>query len=188
MTYTVKTITHEYSPKEVALVTGVSTSLQRDWRRRGVIHGVSQGWNKYTLTEVIRMTVMRAFTHSGISLDTAALVSNLSVLPVYDILAEHEDVAIFSGDPISDEQMDTIRANTTRGADGNDQFTFVALPEVGQGQSTSRLNNLADAEQVMFKSGNFYGIALDHNLLAAHIAGSSPLPIIKFHVEVKAAD
>ncbi|MCB1398054.1 MAG: MerR family transcriptional regulator, partial [Rhodobacteraceae bacterium] len=86
MKYSVRTITHEYSPSEVARVSGVSTSLQRDWRRRGVIQGRADGWNKYDLADVIRMTVMRAFTQSGISLETAESVSSLAVLPVMDEL------------------------------------------------------------------------------------------------------
>jgi len=184
MKFTVKTITHEYSPSEVARVTGVSTALQRDWRRRGVIKGRSDGWNKYDLSDVIRMTVMRAFTQSGISLDTANSVSSLAVLPVIDELARWDDVTVFSGDQISAERMAQIRERHVSGASGDDQFTFVALPEGEQGAYAARLRSLADGEGLMGKSGNFYGIALDHSLLAHRIAELSPSPIIRFHVEV----
>ncbi|MCC1494948.1 MerR family transcriptional regulator [Cognatishimia sp. F0-27] len=185
MKYSVRTITHEYSPSEVARVSGVSTSLQRDWRRRGVIQGRADGWNKYDLADVIRMTVMRAFTQSGISLETAESVSSLAVLPVMDELVRWDDVAVFTGDQLSAEQMDQIRGGHVRGASGDEQFTFVALPENEQGASAARLRNLADGERIMGKSGNFYGIALDHSLLAHRIAELSPLPIIRFEVEVK---
>ncbi|MCB0636584.1 MAG: MerR family transcriptional regulator [Lewinella sp.] len=186
MKYSVRTITHEYSPSEVARVSGVSTSLQRDWRRRGVIQGRADGWNKYDLADVIRMTVMRAFTQSGISLETAESVSSLAVLPVMDELVRWDDVAVFTGDQLSAEQMERIRASHVRGASGDEQFTFVALPEdAEEGASAARLRNLADGERIMGMSGNFYGIALAHDLLAHRIAELSPLPIIRFEVEVK---
>lgn len=184
MKYSVRTITHEYSPSEVARVSGVSTSLQRDWRRRGVIQGRADGWNKYDLGDVIRMTVMRAFTQSGISIETADLVSSLAVPPVMDELGRWDGVAVFTGDQLSAEEMERIRASHVRGASGDEQFSFVALPENEQGVSAARLRNLADGERIMGRSGNFYGIALDHHMLALRIAKLSPLPIIRFEVEI----
>lgn len=184
MKYSVQTTSREFSPKEVAQVSGASTALQRDWRRRGIISGRSEGWNKYDLEEVIRMTVMRAFTLSGISLETAEAVSRLAVLPVLDELSGWDDVAVFTGDKLSKEQEERIRRAHVRGASGDDQFTFVALPEQTDGVSAARLQNLADAEGVMGKSGNFYGIVLDHCMLAHRIAELSPHPLIQFHVEI----
>ncbi|WP_300071135.1 MerR family transcriptional regulator [uncultured Ruegeria sp.] len=185
MKYRVETREHEFNPGEVAKVTGVSTSLQRDWRRRKVTSGkTSQGWNKYSLSEVIRMSVMRAFTQSGISLETADLVSSLAVLPVMDELVHWEDVAVFKGDTLSSEQMDKARDRFVSGASGDDQFTFVALPEQKGTASASRIKNLADGESILGRSDNFYGIVLDHSLLAHRIAGLSTLPLIEFIVTV----
>lgn len=184
MTYSVTTVKREFSPSEVARVSGVSTALQRDWRRRGVIPGRSDGWNRYSLDDVIRMTVMRAFTQSGISLETAEMVSGSAVLPVSDELVRWGDVAVFAGDPLSEKDMNMIREGHVKGASAEEQFTFVALPEDSGGTSAARLRNLADAEDVMGRSGNFYGIALDHYGLAHRIARLSPLPIITFEVEL----
>lgn len=185
MNFSVSTVTRDFSPREVARVSGVSTSLQRDWRRRGVIPSRAEGWNKYSLDDVIRMTVMRAFTQSGISLETAEIVSQLAVLPVIDELVRWDDVAQFDGDPLSEKQMNMIRESHVSGASGDEQFTFVALPDDGEGSSAARLRNLADAEAVMGRSRNFYGIALDHTALAHRIARLSPTPIITFNIQVK---
>ena len=184
MKYAVKTITREYSPSEVAAVSGVSTALQRDWRRRGVIHGRSDGWNKYDLSDVIRMTVMRAFTQSGIGLETAEALSGMAVLPVIATLSRWDDTAVFEGDTLNDEQRERIRGNAVRGVSEDDQFSFVALPERDGEAVAARIDNLAKGEQLMGQNQSFHGVAVDHYGLAHHIASTSPLPIIRYEIEV----
>ncbi len=183
MRYSVKSVDREFSPSEAAHISGVSTSLQRDWRRRGVIRSRSEGWHRFALEEVIRMTVMRAFTQSGISIETADGVADLAVLPVMSELARWDDVAIFVGDDLSDEQQERVRSGYIKGVSGDDQFTFVALPETSNSLRAARLQDLRGGELVMGTSGNFYGIVLDHNLLAHRIAELAPLPIITFEIE-----
>jgi hypothetical protein len=185
MKYRVKTHSYEFSPSETAVVTGVSTALQRDWRRRGLIDSKqSNGWNKFSLEDVIQMAVMRAFTQSGITTETAKSVSSFAVLPVLSELSRWDDVAVFTGAKLSSEEMDRIRSGSVRGVSGDDQFTFLALPDQGGEVGAARLKNLAHAEQVMNSSGNFYGIALDHSALAHRIAELADLPLIQFEVEL----
>lgn len=184
MKYSVSTITREFTPSEVAQVTGVSTALQRDWRRRGVIEGRSDGWNKYKLSDVIKMTVMRAFTQSGISLETAEGLSFMAVLPVIATLSRWEDTAVFSGDPLNDEQKERVRSGAVGGASEDDQFSFVALPEKDGKPVAGRTKDLAKGEQLMAQNQSFHGVVVDHYQLAHHIAAHSPLPIITYEIEV----
>ena len=188
MKYSVKIVTREFSPSEVAMVAGVSTALQRDWRRRGVIQGRSDGWNKYDLSDVIKMTVMRAFTQSGIALETAEALSGMAVLPVIAALSRWDDTAVFDGDELNQEQMDRIRGGAVRGASEDDQFSFVALPEKDGNPVAARLDNLAKGEQLMGQNKSFHGVTVDHYGLAHHIANTSPLPIIRYEIEVKGDD
>lgn len=185
MKYTVETITDEFSPKEAASISGVSTVLQRDWRRRGVLPD-RQGkkWSKFTLSNVIQMTVMRAFTKSGISLESAETLSHMAILPVLDTFSRRDDVSVFIGDPLNEEQESRIRRTHVSGASEDDQFSFVALPESESGTSAARLSDLSRGEMIMSQNNSFHGIVVDHNRLAHHIAEKASLPIIRFHVKI----
>ncbi len=82
MKTSIRTITREFTPKEAAAVTGVSPTLQRDWRRRGLLPEKKEvGWTSFTLEDVIQMSVMKAFADSGISVKAAREFSDLAVLP-----------------------------------------------------------------------------------------------------------
>lgn len=188
MKYRVKTITRDFSPSEAARVTGVSTALQRDWRRRGVIEGRSDGWNRFQLEDVISMAVMRAFTQSGISIETAAVLSSLAILPVIATLSRWSDTAVFEGDTLPENEQDRVRSGAVKGASEDEQFSFVALPERAEDPIAARLDALADCERLMSKNRSFHGIVMDHYGLAHHIASNCDLPIIRYLVEVIASD
>lgn len=57
---------------QVAEISGVSVSLQRHWRRRGLMPDIEPGKNaKYGPGEVLHMMIMRTFSDSNISIKAA---------------------------------------------------------------------------------------------------------------------
>ncbi len=185
MKYNINTISHEFSPKEAARVSDVSTALQRDWRRRGILPKRQGGtWSTFSLDDVIEMTAMRAFSKSGLSLEASENIAGLAVLPVIATLSRWDDTAVFEGDKLNEDQMARVRSSAVVGASEDDQFSFVALPEKVHGSSAARLKNLADGEMIMSRNKSFHAIVLDHVGLAHHIANNSPLPLIRYIVEV----
>ena len=188
MKYAVETLTHEFSPKEAAAVSGVSTALQRDWRRRGVLpQRIDKKWSTFELSDIIEMTVMRRFSQSGLSLESSAQIAGLAVLPVIATLSRWDDTAVFEGDELSDDEMDRCRKGAVGGVSEDEQFSFVALPGKEDGASAARLTNLSDGESIMAQNNSYHAIVLDHYGLAHHIAKSSPLPIIRYVVTVSEA-
>lgn len=186
MRYSINTVERQFSPKEAAEISGVSTTLQRDWRRRGVLPEKDGAkWATFTLTDVIEMTVMRAFSESGLSLETARNIAGMTVLPVLASLSRWDDTAVFEGHKLTAEQEELCRSGAVRGATEEDQFSFVALPEIAGGVSASRLKKLGDGEMVMARHKSFHAVVVDHYALAHHIGETALLPLITFKVELE---
>jgi hypothetical protein len=185
MSFRTETVHREFSPKEAAEVSGVSPDLQRDWRRRGVLPGrVGGKWTSFTLYDVIQLTVMRAFSQSGLSLELAETFSGLAILPVLATFYRWDDTAIFTGDELSEDDQKYVRANGVRGASEDQQFSFVALPPSNGEVSAARLEHLARGEQMMSEIGSFHGIVIDHIGLAHHIAQTAKLPLAWFRITI----
>lgn len=183
MGYTVETLERKFSPKEAAEISGVSTSLQRDWRRRGFLTSDNpDGWASFSAEDIIRMTVMRSLSRSGLSLDAAETVSSMSVLPVLATLSRW---ASFVGDPIPSEEQEEIQSNAIAGVSEEEQFSFVALPEQDGGVSAARLKDLKDGEMIMGKSKSFLGLVVDHYGLAHQISDKAEGAIITYKVTAR---
>lgn len=61
--FTVKTFT----PAEAAKISGVSATLQRDWRRRGILRPLETGQARFTPFEVAEMMALNALAERGLS-------------------------------------------------------------------------------------------------------------------------
>lgn len=60
-----------FSAGEVERITGVSASLQRHWRKRGLMPPLPDMRNaRYSIKEVAEMMIMAEFSESGISVKT----------------------------------------------------------------------------------------------------------------------
>lgn len=70
----------EFTPAEAEAITGVSTTLQRDWRRRGYIaQAGSRKHNAFDLTSLAKLLVMRAFSEAGVFVGRAEVGASGSV-------------------------------------------------------------------------------------------------------------
>src|SRR3546814_2787709 len=76
MRFSIRSIDREFSPAEAAEITGVSTALQRDWRRRGILPENADGkWTRWDLNDIIKLSVMKLFSDAGIDVSKTSIVS-----------------------------------------------------------------------------------------------------------------
>ena len=68
----------KFTPGEVAHITGISTALQRDWRRRGLLEKKNEGWSQFDLDDVVRLSVAGLLIEHGIA---ARIALDASVAP-----------------------------------------------------------------------------------------------------------
>lgn len=66
MTPKFRHVDRDYSPAEVAKITGVSTTLQRDWRRREILLGREKpGWSRFGFHDIVEIFILKWFSAAG---------------------------------------------------------------------------------------------------------------------------
>lgn len=89
MAITFTRIDREFSPSEVEAITGVSTALQRDWRRRGILPQKTDGkWSRFGLDHLIEIMVLKTFSDAGFSVKDVAEISKMAILPTLYFISE----------------------------------------------------------------------------------------------------
>lgn len=181
-------IEREYLPAELAKASGVSTDLQRNWRRRGFAGKTEEaGWNTYSVRDVIRFACMRALTLGGVSLESAADISRAAILPVYRELTRIPSVVAFEGGPITENERRQLIADAFVGP--VQDWLIVPMPVVpnDENDDTSilyfRADNLDTLDDDLMKFQRCWSVVISAPLLAQQIADKSPLPMITFRVE-----
>ncbi|MBM6579919.1 hypothetical protein ILT44_06980 [Microvirga sp. BT689] len=68
----------EYSPAEASDATGVSTALQRDWRRRGIIGraGPAGQHSRFTFDDLCEMMALKSFSDAGLRIKRLTAASS----------------------------------------------------------------------------------------------------------------
>jgi hypothetical protein len=63
-----------FSASEAEKLTGVATSMQRDWRRRGFLPSNEAGWTRFTLRDLSRLLLLNMFSKQGIGPTSSIIV------------------------------------------------------------------------------------------------------------------
>jgi len=154
MRYSVSTIEREFSPAEAAAITGVSTALQRDWRRREIVNLVTEPdserkWTRWSLTDIIRLSVMKLFSEAGMEVSATRIIATMAVLPTLDALTQIDQAVEFDGDEIGEEHQARIRG-TTVGMTGPVRALGRFLISFGKGEyDVCRTDDLASLEAIL---------------------------------------
>ncbi|MFS8052333.1 hypothetical protein QD357_05845 [Rhizobium sp. BR 317] len=78
-----------FTPGEVEAVTGLSTVMQRNWRRHGYLPATKDGHARFNAFEMARLMVMRMFSDRGIGPSESFEIAGIcSVGIVYSALQE----------------------------------------------------------------------------------------------------
>jgi DNA-binding transcriptional MerR regulator len=174
---TIRRIDREFSPGEAAKITGVSTALQRDWRRREIIpERESAGWTKFTLEDVIEMTVLKVFSDAGHSVQTVSDCASMAVLPTLAALGDTEGaVEVDGAELIPEEERPRLLGNGVSGADGT-EILVMAKPASSNTSQTVRMRSLDNLPDWLAEIGAVSATILECSLLAVliqHRAGGA---------------
>lgn len=68
-----------YTPKELEEITGLSTDMQRVWRRRGQLPAIRAGHARFTPTEAIEIAIRYALSKVGLSPSESRIMETHSI-------------------------------------------------------------------------------------------------------------
>lgn len=181
MSYFVNNTERKFTPKEAEAVSGVSVTLQRDWRRRGLLpESEGAGWTVFHLDDVAAMLEMKLLSESGVPLKVAQEIASLSVLPILKWLSIHPENFEFTGDPIDEAMKEKLMGATAVGSDA--QYLVVPLPysdnllfRCSRGDDLGKLIN---GER---ESATHY-LVIDHRALAQRLMQATRGPIFTVHI------
>jgi hypothetical protein len=93
-----------FRPKDVAAVIGLTTAMQRDWRRHGFLPArPGGGWSSFSLVEVTRLAIRKAIADAGLGPAFANLVlesadaTTIGYAPIYWAIVECDATWAVSG-------------------------------------------------------------------------------------------
>ncbi len=184
MNWTCRTVDREFTPAEAAKISGVSTALQRDWRRRGILPENSEGkWTRWDLSEVIRLCVMKLFSDAGIDVSKTVLVSQMAILPTLKVIGTIDGATEFDGNELSIEE----RASILRGMVGTSDPRHTLgryLAACGEGETDfRRVDKFEDLKSLITRDRPILSI-IDCQNLARLIVKRAAGPVIRFEVEI----
>lgn len=181
MRYSVRMIDREFSPKEAAEISKVSSTLQRDWRRRKILpERASEGWSAFKVADVVSLSVIKNLSDCGFPLETARDISSLSILPVLGYLSRFDRNYEFDGLELSDDQKARIRHGSVRG--DFDRFLHMPLPAKAEAFGNARRGDLLEN---LFDDlpGSGYALVIDHYAVADDIMAAVKGPLFRVEVE-----
>ena len=175
-------IIREFTPKEASVISGVSPNLQRDWRRRGLLPEKRQeGWASFSLTDVIQLTVMKAFSDSSISVQSAREYSQNAVLATLQCIYEIPDAVAFEGDVLPNNIKELCIKRAVVGGGG--EWLFAPLPPTSSEViGMLRTDEFSAVNEAMIAQAAFHGLIINHRLLASIIFARADGPLVRIVV------
>jgi hypothetical protein len=102
-------IDREFTAGEAAQITGVSQALQRDWRRREILKAGEAGkWARFSLTDIIEMSVKKIAADAGFYVGKSSMLSGMAILPTLHEIIRISGAVEFSG--VSVDESDRRQA------------------------------------------------------------------------------
>lgn len=187
MPFRMSHIQREFTPSEAANITGVSTDLQRDWRRRKVLPENEGGkWTRFSLSDIVQMSVLKAFSDSGFSVSSVGDCAHMAILPTLALLNDMPGAVVFEGDEISDRLKALATASHVGGAHG--RYLVMAKDPDASEPRTSRWDHLGGLDEYLAEHKAVHCTVLDCSLLARLIADRAGLPFVRVEVEKREDD
>jgi DNA-binding transcriptional MerR regulator len=176
----------EFTAGEAEKLTGVSTALQRDWRRRGLLDELQDGPKKrFSLSEVCILAMMQGFSEGGVSVKSALTLAKMTCFGTLSGLMSLPGAVAFEGVALSEANRSDF---ITGKWGGMSRFVFAPLPHTPgvEGKVNAyTLASLTDLEGLTGK-GWFYGLTFDLHALAQRIHAKAKaeglLPLVTCHV------
>lgn len=196
MKYTVRTIDREFTPAEAGEITGVSPTLQRDWRRRGILpENDGAKWTRWTLVDVIQLSVMKRLSDNGVDVSKTLDAARMAILPTLSRIKVTEGAVTFDGDDLPEAlkaKMALAEGTVTRMNDGTPGpdvgiYLFIGR-DIDSGETlTARVPNMAAIDDLLAEHAVPLFTVIDCAVLALEIfdrGGGKPL--VRVEVEATA--
>ena len=187
MSWTCHRIDREFTPIEAERITGVSTALQRDWRRRKIIASKEDGkWTRWELDDLVRLSVMKLFSDAGMDVSKTGTVASMAMMPTYAAFAQFDDAHEFAGDDISDEEKERVLA-TFAPRTSHPSHTFGRyLASFGKDEmQVCRVASLDQLAAFMIEQKQAVFAVVDCYQVAAQIVERAGGAITRFEIETK---
>jgi hypothetical protein len=172
-------VDREFSPREAEEVTGVSVTLQRDWRRRNLLpEQKSKGWARFSVSDIIEMIVMKSFSDSGFSVQSAREFSRNIVMPTMKVLYSNPDAIDFADVIASPELKDMVMIQAYKNLPGP-HFAVTRNKETGK----FKVSPCATYDQIfelLHDSNAVHCTVIDCERIAKRIIDKADLPIARF--------
>lgn len=161
----------EFSAGQAAEISGVNASLQRHWRQRGLLPDIEPGKHaRFGPGEVLRMTIMKAFSDSNISIKGARIFTQTAADIAGRILQTLPGAVELVADPSLGP--DFIDRERRRLEDWRDmrrvRYLFMPLPEREDGPGAIAMyqrEDLSDLHTLLDEDG-FHGLLIDVDAIA----------------------
>lgn len=186
MRYRVERIDRTFSSADAERLSGVANTVQRDWRRRGLLpERTDRKRIRFSLLDVCELKVMGFLSASNISPGLVKALGRHAALSVYSRLVRLQRVA-------ATEPFEFTTEEFRLGCEAIDEgemsrFAFLPLPERHQGDSVSDCyfeDSLDAAHAKASADGAFSGaLILDAWALADEIANSAEEPLFRLIAE-----
>lgn len=169
----------EFSPREAENVTGVSVTLQRDWRRRGLLpEQDSKGWAKFSISDIIEMLVMKSFSESGLSVQSAREFSRKAVNPTMKVLFSNPDAINFEGFEISSKLKEIVMIRSYAKAVG--RYLIVAREKATGETKILQCNDFNHIDEFLQEADAVHCMVIDCERIAKTIVAEAGLPIAHY--------
>jgi DNA-binding transcriptional MerR regulator len=181
MGITIHHIDREFSPSEAEAITGLSATLQRDWRRRGFLPENKDGkWTRFSLSHIIEMFVMKALSDAGFSVSAVTKHAHAAILPTLEFLYRLPGSVVFEGEEISEELKQEIIDDLCGGLPGR----YIVVFQGANGDAGGlRLPSLDNLDVYMAERKTAHVTLIDCELLANTIAERAGSPIHRITAE-----
>lgn len=187
MGYSVSIVKREFTPAEAAAITGVSTALQRDWRRREVIKGEPNPegkWTRWSLTDVISLSVMKLLSDAGMDVSNTTIIAGMALLPTLGALTLIDEAVEFDGDEVGDVEKARVRS-TTIGTTHPSHTAGRFLASFGKGEyDVCRTDDLASLEAMLDEEARPIVSVVDCYNLARLIVERAGGPVLRYEIKV----
>ncbi len=186
MRFSVRTVTREFTPAEAAEITGVSTTLQRDWRRRGILQGKEDGkWTRWGLDNIIQLSVMKLFSDAGMDVSQTKVVAAMAQLPTHREIALIDEAVTFDGDDLPQASQDRVRLGGLVYSSSPNHMTGRFLACLGASEKeVCRVDSLADLQSLIDREGHAIISVVDCKNLAALIVSRAGGAVIRYEIEI----
>lgn len=188
MSLTCQRVDREFTPGEAERIAGVSTALQRDWRRRKIITSKGDAsWTRWSLTDLARLAVMKLFTQAGFDVSKVGVAAAMAIMPVLDAIDQFDQAFEIIRHGVSEDDVAKAVAGMRgrRETDPKDRFgRYIASFGTGE-YDVVRASDLAQLAQFMEEKKQSAFAVVDCFLVAAQIVERASGPIIRLEFEAE---